>query len=208
MTDFRANQTPVRNQGDRPTCVAFAVSAGHEWTAGDLAFRSVEDAMWAAHQVGGVPGREEVTVAWALGGLHAHAHSTEAAWPYGAPRWSGGRPAGAQDPANRRCLPPWSTLPDAGFISVAEALDRGSPVILTLRVVYSAWRGLGAAIDAEPGRKAPGNHAVLAVGATTAPDQIIVKNSWGPRWGARGYGFVTSRYLDHYGLCAHALEAP
>ena len=52
MIDPRPPQTPVRNQGDRPTCVAFATSAAHEWAAGEPVHRSPEDAMWA-----GPPGR-------------------------------------------------------------------------------------------------------------------------------------------------------
>ena len=72
--------------------------------------------------------------------------------------------------------------------------------------MYSVWPG--GIIDAEPGRKTPANHAVLAVGGLTGPDRIIVKNSWGAGWGDHGYGSITRRYLDHYGLRAHALEGP
>ena len=56
MTDFRAQQSPVRNQGNRPTCVAFATSGAHEWAAQEQAHRSSEDEMWAAHQMGSDPG--------------------------------------------------------------------------------------------------------------------------------------------------------
>lgn len=207
MTDFRPSQTPVRNQGDRPTCVAFATSAAHEWMDPDHMIRSVEDAMWAAHQVGGVPGREEISVNWALVGLQRHAHSAEAAWPYGVPRWPDGRPVAAQQPANRRALPGWRMLSDVGFASISGTLDDGHAVILTVRVVRSAWRRADAIVDADPGRKTPGNHAVLAVGVLTDPERIIVKNSWGERWGSDGYGFLTSRYLEHYALRAYVLEA-
>jgi len=208
MPDFRCDQTPVRNQGDRPTCVAFAVSAAHEWAAADQIVRSPEDAMWAGHQVGTVPGREEISVAWALAGLDQHGHATEHAWPYGLPRWHDGRPAAAHDPANRRALPATRALPGAGFEAVADELSHGRPVVLTLRVVRAAWRQPDGTIDAEPNRKTPGNHAVLAVGSLSSPDRIVVKNSWGPHWGDGGYGHVTRRYLDHYGLRAHVLETP
>jgi C1A family cysteine protease len=198
----------VRNQGDRPTCVAFAASAAHEWIDTDHTIRSAEDAMWAAHQIGGVPGREEISVNWALTGLQTHAHGSEAAWPYGAPRWPDGRPVAAHDSANRRALPGWRMLADSGFASIAGALDDGHAVVVTVRVVPSAWRRADAIIDADPGRKTPGNHAVLAVGALSDPDRIIVKNSWGEGWGRDGYGFLTRRYLEHYALRAHVLEAP
>jgi hypothetical protein len=197
----------VRNQGDRPTCVAFATSAAHEWSAGDAAHRSAEDAMWAAHRIGGVPGREEVAASWALTGPQTHGHASETAWPYGQPRWTAGRPdaALAREPPRPDRL---HHLANAGFDSVAAAVDAARPVILTLGVVYTAWREPGGVIDAEPGRKTPANHAVLAVGALTGPDRIVLKNSWGPNWGDHGYGYVTRRYLVHYALRAHAMEGP
>jgi hypothetical protein len=207
MTDYRPQQTLVRNQGDRPTCVAFAVSAAHEWMAADSTVRSAEDALWAAHQIRTIPGREETTVNWALSGLEAHRHATEDAWPYGAPKWPSARPAPALEAANRRALPTWRQLPDAAYSTITTQLESGTAVILTLGVVMAAWRLPGGMIDAEPGKKTPSNHAVLIVGNLEAPDRLIVKNSWGPRWGDGGYGFVTVRYLEHYALRAHALES-
>lgn len=206
VSDFRAHQTPVRNQGDRPTCVGFAVSAAHEWMAGDDVVRSPEDAMWAAHQIGSVPGREETSVSWALTGLQIHEHATELAWPYGTPRWPAGRPVAALDAANRRALPGWRALGAVTLQTIRDELERGFAVVLSLRVVRSAWRDPTGIVDAEPGKKTPGNHAVLAVGVRDADDQLIIKNSWGERWGQGGFGFVARRYLDHYALRAHVLE--
>lgn len=206
MIDHRPAQTPVRHQGDRPTCVAFATSAAHEWSAGDQVVRSPEDAMWGAHQVGEVPGREETTVAWALEGMARHEHATDVAWPYGQPHWSQGRPAAARQAGNRRALLGWSDLQPATFDEIAMALGAGRPVVLTVRVVIAAWYAGAALIDAEPGAKTPGNHAVLAVGALEAPDRLIIKNSWGKEWGDGGYGYLTRRYFDHYALRAHRLE--
>src|SRR4051794_11613879 len=150
MVDHRASQTPVRNQGDRPTCVAFAASAAHEWAARDGVVRSTEDAMWAAHQVNEVPGREETTVSWALEGLTRHQHATESVWPYGVPRWSHGRPAAARQTRSRRALPVWHDLGYTGFDAVAAELDAGRAVILTLKVVAAAWYHRGDVIDAAP----------------------------------------------------------
>jgi len=209
VIDLRADQSPVGDQGDRPTCVAFAVSGAHEWLAADSELRSAEDAMWAAHQIGTVPGREEVSVRWALEGLAAHEHASEQAWPYGAPQWPAGRPAPALDGANRRELPAWRRMQTLSFAAIREQLAAGNAVLVSLRVVPAAWRRPDARIDVAPGRKAPGTHAVLAVGATEPgedPERAIVKNSWGPRWGRNGYGYLSRRYLESYGLRMHVLE--
>lgn len=208
MVDHRLDQTPVRHQGDRPTCVAFAVSAAHEWRAGDAVPRSAEDAMWAAHQVNEVPGREDTTVAWALEGLQRHGHATETAWPYTTPHWSLGRPAAALDEINRRDLSPWSDLGPVSFDAVANELDASQPAVLTVAVVKAAWYHAGDLVDAEPKLETPGNHAVLAVGVLDDPDRLIIKNSWGSGWGDDGYGYLTRRYYDHYALRVHILEGP
>ena len=60
-------------------------------------------------------------------------------------------------------------------------------------------------VDAPPGQKTPGNHAVLAVGAHDSPDSLIIKNSWGTDWGEEGYGYLTRGYYDNYALRAHLL---
>lgn len=207
MSDHRRAQSPVRNQDDRPTCVAFAVSAAHEWMADEQTHRSVEDALWAGHQVLHIPGRQETSVAAALEGLSRHGHASETAWPYGSPPYPAERPALAADPTAQRPLPPWQALPKVDVESLAAELERSVAVLLTVRVVRSAWRKPDGIIDVEPPAKVLTNHAVLAVGVQESPVRVIVKNSWGPRWGQAGYGFMTERYLTHYGLRAHVLEA-
>jgi Papain family cysteine protease len=207
LSDHRADQTPIRNQGDRSTCVAFAVSAAHEWMAGEARFHSPEDALWAGHQVQHVPGREETSVAAALQGLATHAHATEAAWPYGNPAYPADRPENACDPANQGTLPTWHALPSISIQAIAHELERPVAVLLTVKFVWRAWRVPGGEIDADAEEKTPANHAILAVGVQEQPERIIIKNSWGERWGIDGYGFMTERYLNHYGLRAHVLEA-
>jgi Papain family cysteine protease len=211
MIDHRPAQTLVRNQGDRPTCAGFAVSAAHEWVAADGELRSPEHAIWAGHQVRSVPGREETTIAWSLKGLSHHQHATETAWPYGQPPWTAGPPANALKQANTRALPPSNRLAPPWFDAIREALVIGDPVILTIGVIQPLWQTPTLMIDAGPGRKTQGNHAVVAVGISEEgeePERVLVKNSWGPGWADGGYGAISRRYLDHYTIAAHRLERP
>lgn len=207
--DHRSQQSTVRNQGDRPTCVGFAVSAAHEWLARDGIMRSPEDAIWAGHQQGGPAARQATSVRLALGGLQTHRHASEEAWPYGNPPWPAPRPPVATLAGNQRPLPNWRQLSAITLSTVRDELAQGNAVILTLRVVYSAWRQPGGLIDAGPDRRTPDNHAVVAVGVQAGADgaqRVIVKNSWGEKWGDGGYGFVSRRYLETYGVRAHVLE--
>ena len=46
-----------------------------------------------------------------------------------------------------------------------------------------------------------GGHAVLAVGYDDAMQRFIVRNSWGPKWGMRGYFTMPYGYLTRRGIC-------
>lgn len=209
MIDFEEDQTAVRQQGDRETCVGFAVSAGHEWVADDAHVRSPEDAMWAGHQLMGAHVGEATSVRFALQGLVANEHASEVAWPYGSPEWSAGRPPEALNGANRRALPAWRRLSAPTVAAIRQELSVPHAAILTIGVVRQAWLSSSGIVDAGPGGKVAGNHAVLVVGVSEQgenPQQVKIKNSWGERWGSSGYALLSARYLDGYAVCAHAIE--
>jgi len=208
--DHRPAQTAVRNQGDRHTCVGFAVSAAHEWIAQDNLLRSPEDAIWAGHQEGGPSSEEATSTRLALSGLKKYGHATEEAWPYGNPAWPADRPEAATKSDKQRVLPVWRELHDRRLPSIESQLVGGHAVLLTLAFVLAAWHRAGGVVDAEAGRRTKGKHAVLAVGIVTGisgtGDSVIIKNSWGQNWGAAGYGFVSARYLAAYVVRVHVME--
>ncbi len=205
ICDHRNQQTEVRNQAaGRETCVGFAISAAQEWHDQTGELLSPENAIWAAHQAGGDPRIEVTTVERACEGLTAHSAVIDPAWPYGNPPFPADRPVDALDPANHRGLPAWERIAPPAQPALETALRGGRPVVVTLRLVPRAWFHTHDEIDAEPGAPIRGGHAVLAVGIDDQ-NRLIVKNSWGPWWGDSGYGYVTARYLQHYGVIAHAL---
>ena len=208
MIDLEEDQSAVADQGDRETCAGFAIASGHDWMGDEAELRSAEDVIWAARQMR--PGHgDAVSVQAALDGLEANEHASEPAWPYGIPHWSSGRPAAALESANRRAFPRWRRLATAGFELIRDELVEGNAVVLTAGVVLNAWQEPGVLIDAPPGEKVPGNHAVLVVGASEKGERVEalkVKNSWGSNWGNRGYALLSRGYVDAYGICAHAVE--
>jgi hypothetical protein len=205
-------QTPVRDQGTRSTCTAFAVSAAHEWQA-SLSVRSVEDVLWSAHEEGAAPSSEAIYVQEALQGLEVHEHASEQAWPYGTPAWPADRPAAAHEADSRAKLPAWRELAGLTPEGIRAEMRADRAVILSLRVVPPAWFSLQAAlsgvVDAARDAKSVGAHAVLAVGgfARNGEEGIVAKNSWGPTWGDGGYALLTDQYIEHFTDAAHVLDA-
>jgi C1A family cysteine protease len=205
--DYRDNQTQVRNQGDRSTCVGFAVAAENEWMRPST-IRSVEDALWAAHQLGANPSHERTSVQLALEGLRLHRHAEESAWPYGSPPFPAARPAVANETGRQSDMVVWRRMTTIDADEVTNEISRGYAVVLTLGVVVGSWSQSGM-IDAPAGQKTPGNHAVLVVGSTSSgngSNSVIIKNSWGTAWGTNGYGYVSERYLNNYVRAGHVLE--
>jgi C1A family cysteine protease len=53
-----------------------------------------------------------------------------------------------------------------------------------------------------PGERALGGHAVVAVGYDDATQRFLVRNSWGSRWGRKGYCTMPYGYLAEPNLAA------
>ena len=52
------------------------------------------------------------------------------------------------------------------------------------------------------GEKLLGGHAVLCVGYDDTTQRFLVRNSWGPGWGQRGYFTIPYNYLTNTGLAS------
>lgn len=208
--DFRAAQTEIRSQGERSTCAVFAVTAAHEWMAGDRPDLSEEDALYSAKQV--EKGLGDATwVSSALRGIHGDGQALSEYWRYGNPHHSQGRPAIASNAALRRRCGPIGEAEAASVADIAGLLVSKQAVIITVQFVPATWAAarVDGLID-DPLPPPNGGHAVLAVGCQSAtagrPNAVIFKNSWSDAWGEQGYGFMTDRYLEAHHQYTDLLE--
>lgn len=195
--DLRRLLPPVRDQGQRGTCVAFAVTAAHEaeraGSHGAVEDLSEEALFWGCKVVDGnwSSGTRFASAATALSTTGQPLAST---WPYDADRAVGVAYA-----------PP--TLPDeswftANLRALAVDLDAiraelygGRPVILGIVVLDRFFfPGADGRIDApDVSAKARGRHAVLAAGYDAGA--VLVRNSWSSDWGLDGYGWLSNDYV-------------
>lgn len=84
--------------------------------------------------------------------------------------------------------------------AAVQELDEGRPVILLLQLSASFFRpGLDGVVDPAPGEvpEQERRHAVIAVGHGKVDGQaaILVRNSWGDRWAAGGYAWLTEAFV-------------
>ena len=83
LRDLRRQFGPARNQGSRPTCIAFAFSDGHAAARGEPEPLSAEHLYYhAVQRTAGRDPHDGVAMPTCIAALGADGQSAEAGWPY------------------------------------------------------------------------------------------------------------------------------
>jgi hypothetical protein len=197
--DLRVAFGDSRNQGDRPTCLAFALSDAHAAARGVIEALSVEHLYYHAVQrtAGGHPDKG-VALPAAREALSLDGQSVETGWPYLAAipgdltHW---KPPSGATPLFRRNTQ--HTTPKVA--DVVARLDEGQPVVLILMLGERFYTPAGGLVTVGPNDRDTDYHAVIAVGhgkEATGDAYILVRNSWGQDWALEGYGWIAGPYLE------------
>lgn len=86
-----------------------------------------------------------------------------------------------------------------------ECLSEGFPFVFGF-AVYESFEGAAIAQSGKlsmpsKNEKQFGGHAVLGVGYDDELNAVIVRNSWGPEWGDKGYFYMPYEYISNNNLC-------
>jgi hypothetical protein len=198
-TDLRALFGPVRDQGQRATCLAFAASDSHAALRGAWAPLSCEFLFYHAQRRANRKPWEGALLDSVLEALRHDGQPHESGWPYlvdvpaDLSQWV---PPAAVAPLFRRAGQETKSALDA----IIAELAQGRPVIVLTRLSWSFdWVKPDGIVDEAPGEKPDFNrrHAVIAVGHGDVGGQraVLIRNSWGDGWGAGGYGWLTEKYV-------------
>jgi hypothetical protein len=192
--DLRDRLNAARDQGQRPTCVVFAVSAAHEFRRGPE-YLSPEYLFFSGAQRTHKDPRQGLTRNAVRDALMLDGQPPEATWPYS-----------AVHPTASAWKPPSSAATHKAGIdfvirSVAEVrtlIQGGTPVLLIAMATAAMYtpddHGI---VRGHPRDKPTSRHALLAVGSGRSSDgeYLLVRNSWGQDWGLAGHAWLHDPYL-------------
>jgi hypothetical protein len=214
---------PLRDQGERGTCVAHAVCALAECLyfkkTGERLDFSEQFLYWNAKEHDDKPDQEGTLIQVAVDLSVSDGNCLEETWPYNSKKiphdeGQGPPPEGAAPEARERELVRAGPLGQRSTKDVCDRLDAGKPVALSVPV-FQNWDGnpavntFGEIPMPLPTSKCVGGHAMCAVGYE--PDSgrpgggyLVLRNSWGGDWApqspvAPGHALLPFLYFELYG---------
>ncbi len=227
--DLRSGFGPVRNQGQRGTCVAHASTAVREYLLGQqppaLEF-SEQFLYWDCKQHDLIPTLPGTYIRTAMARLQDNGICLEAAWPYNpnpipGNEGQGPAPQVAVDGAGKYRITTSTRLVPTDIEGLCSSLARGKPVAFAVPV-YNYWfaepvRSSGDVRLPLPGEPVAGGHAMCMVGyqqneVVPGGGFFMVRNSWGEGWAsnstiAPGYARIPFAYIYQYANSAFTAEA-
>lgn len=200
--DLRSGLPPVGDQGVTQSCVAWAVGyyaksyqegLEQQWP---LTLRSSQfSPSYIYNQRPGDCARDQgMTI------LHALQIVSQGAATWAAMPWTSRNLCAQPSPAVREAAREYRIASYAAVprdpLQIKAHLAAGRPVVLGV-AVYASMRSAGAVIGPpKSGDAFVGWHAVTAVGYDA--QGILIVNSWGTRWGDRGYATLTDAFVQGY----------
>jgi hypothetical protein len=196
--DLRPQFGGVRDQGPRPTCLAFATSDAHAALLSPFRELSVDYLFYyAVQQMPGKNPHHGVSLPATADALLRHGQPHEATWPY-----SSSLPANLSNwvpPSNCRVLTRSLEFEVKKFNDIKNLLanDRPVVVILNLNDGFYVPDADGTVPEIDP-RSFTGSHAVVAVGhgKVRGVPSLMIRNSWGNAWGLSGHAHLLKDYVD------------
>lgn len=211
--DARKFCSPIEAQGRLGSCVAQAVVGMAEYLERRTYQKHIDASRLfvykMARQLDGLQGDSGAYIRTAMKALRLFGAPPERYWPYDVARFDEDPPGFAFALGQN-----WQALSylrldinDRSRIECLNVMKRliqyHLPVVFGFRV-YSFGNEDGEFPMPEPGQSAYGGHAVLAVGYDNdrvidkSRGALLIRNSWGTKWGQDGYGWLPYDYVTKY----------
>jgi C1A family cysteine protease len=197
---------PVYDQGQLGSCTANAIAAAIEF---DQKRRFVPSRLFIYYNervIEGTVGSDSgAQIRDGIKSVATQGAPPEKVWPYDIAKFSVPPPAIAYTDAKADMVTLYQRLIQ-DLNTMRGCLASGYPFVFGF-TVYSSFESATVAktgIVPMPasGEKSVGGHAVMAVGYNDAKRQFLVRNSWGPGWGLKGYFKIPYAYLTETNLAS------
>jgi len=193
VIDLRDQLGAVGDQGRRGTCVAFALTALHaQARAESTEALSEEFLYWSAKKRDALAG-DGTTFAAATTGLANDGQAVASLWPYDemtshTDTGYGPSQAATADGAARlaQCSATSLAVPD-----LRQTLNSGRAIAIAIPVWNEFELADGTSVVPLPANISTMalEHAVVIAGHDPTAEAVLVRNSWGTRWGDGGYAW-------------------
>lgn len=209
--DYTAAMTPVRDQGDEGTCVAFAGAVGVKEYQDAKEYRKIIElsarylySMCKAND--GIPDEDGTYPRVAMKMLMKYGVSPESYWPY-RPHQKDSHKKGADKAAGIYRIKAYARL--GATDEMKRSLLVNGPFLAGVEVFSSWFTGNVSKTGVIPMPKArdalEGGHAICIMGYDDSDRIFKFKNSWSAGWGDKGYGYIKYEYIGRH--CSDAWSA-
>ncbi|MDP2940988.1 MAG: C1 family peptidase [Candidatus Omnitrophota bacterium] len=209
--DYSVAMTPVRDQGQEGTCVAFAAAVGVKEYEDNREYKklimlSPRFLYNLCKKFDGAPDEEGTYPRIAMKILLKYGTCPEACWPY-YPFQHDLPKKGAARAAKRFRISAYARL--QGLLEMKRSLAVNGPFLCGVRV-FASWFKQGRVKNGiiplpRKNERAIGGHAICVMGYDERQGLFKFKNSWGRKWAEKGYGYLPYEYMDKY--CSDAWSA-
>ena len=213
FVDLRGHLTPIEDQGEVGSCTANALAGALEYlekrTNGAEGRVSRLFIYWNERDVEGTADQDHgAAISDGIKVLKSDGACSEDTWQYDKDMVFEQPADQAYDEAKDH------TIDEAHRVKIdlhdmRHCLAEGYPFVFGLQV-YDKFqkdgsRGHGRITIPDPDtHERAGGHAMLCVGYSDKDQMFLVRNSWGPRWGDRGYCYIPYDYMTNPDHCHDA----
>lgn len=201
--DLRDKMSAVKNQGELGSCTGHAIAGCLEYLYPSrpnfsrlFIYYNERAAEGTIQEDAGAQIRTGIKVVAKIGACKESLH------PYDPEKFTKKPSAAAFKDAGKLKIASYSRV--SSLQALRYSLSKGFPVVFGFEV----FEGFESEDTARTGiLKMPnssdvsfGGHAVLAVGYNDRKEHVIVRNSWGRRWGDKGYFYMPYDYIEDRNL--------